>query len=79
MREQVQLHITLTPAPPCVCRYRRHAGSKFRLLNEQFIELFDADLVSIPPTAPLWLRWCQQPSAAALERTNQAPVPVVPL
>ena len=27
-------------------RYRRHAGAKFRLLNEQFIELFDVDLAS---------------------------------
>lgn len=28
--------------------YRRHAGSKRRLLNEQFIELFDVDLVQLP-------------------------------
>lgn len=26
--------------------YRRFAGSKGRILNEQFIELFDIDLVS---------------------------------
>lgn len=26
--------------------YRRHAGSKVRLMNEQFIELFDTELVS---------------------------------
>lgn len=32
--------------------YRRYAGSKVRLLNEQFIELFDTDLVSIPKTKP---------------------------
>eukprot|EP00656_Telonema_subtile_P048990 TRINITY_DN5998_c0_g2_i1.p1 TRINITY_DN5998_c0_g2~~TRINITY_DN5998_c0_g2_i1.p1 ORF type:complete len:177 (+),score=44.70 TRINITY_DN5998_c0_g2_i1:147-677(+) len=28
--------------------YRRFAGSKVRLANEQFIELFDLDLVSLP-------------------------------
>ncbi|EFA84600.1 putative tyrosine phosphatase family protein [Heterostelium album PN500] len=32
--------------------YRRFAGSKVRLLNEQFIELFDTDLVGIPDNAP---------------------------
>ncbi|GJD12728.1 Probable tyrosine-protein phosphatase [Galdieria sulphuraria] len=35
--------------------YRRFAGSKVRLLNEQFIELFDTDLVRIPPNYPNWL------------------------
>lgn len=35
--------------------YRRYAGPKVRLLNEQFIELFDTDLVRIPQSAPLWL------------------------
>eukprot|EP01087_Luapelamoeba_hula_P002645 TRINITY_DN1232_c0_g1_i1.p1 TRINITY_DN1232_c0_g1~~TRINITY_DN1232_c0_g1_i1.p1 ORF type:complete len:171 (+),score=25.53 TRINITY_DN1232_c0_g1_i1:115-627(+) len=37
--------------------YRRHAGAKVRLLNEQFIELFDTDLVSLPPPddRPKWL------------------------
>ena len=37
--------------------YRRHAGPKFRLLNEQFIELFDVDLVAVPPPQrrPPWL------------------------
>eukprot|EP00244_Chara_vulgaris_P005288 TRINITY_DN20_c0_g1_i1.p1 TRINITY_DN20_c0_g1~~TRINITY_DN20_c0_g1_i1.p1 ORF type:complete len:167 (+),score=17.65 TRINITY_DN20_c0_g1_i1:59-559(+) len=35
--------------------YRRYAGSKVRLLNEQFIELFDTDLVTIPVEHPLWL------------------------
>ncbi|SCV72250.1 BQ2448_4944 [Microbotryum intermedium] len=28
--------------------YRRFAGPKVRVLNEQFIELFDGDLVSVP-------------------------------
>lgn len=31
--------------------YRRYAGSKVRILNEQFIELFDTDLVRIPASA----------------------------
>jgi tyrosine-protein phosphatase OCA1 len=35
--------------------YRRFAGSKVRLLNEQFIELFDTDLVRIPQNYPSWL------------------------
>ncbi|CAO3690751.1 unnamed protein product [Umbelopsis ramanniana] len=35
--------------------YRRYAGPKVRLLNEQFIELFDTDLVRIPETKPSWL------------------------
>lgn len=34
--------------------YRRYAGDK-RLLNEQFIELFDTDLVRIPVHGPRWL------------------------
>lgn len=40
--------------------YRRHAGSKFRLLNEQFIELFDVDLASPPP--------CPRPAPPPLAR-----------
>eukprot|EP01135_Chromosphaera_perkinsii_P011375 Nk52_evm20s2391 gene=Nk52_evmTU20s2391 len=35
--------------------YRRYAGSKVRLLNEQFIEFFDTDLVRIPEVPPKWL------------------------
>lgn len=34
--------------------YRRYAGPKVRLLNEQFIELFDTDLVAIPTNKPKW-------------------------
>ena len=51
--------------------YRRHAGSKFRLLNEQFIELFDCDLVAVPPPErrPPWLlpqlREAESPASAA--------------
>eukprot|EP00967_Tisochrysis_lutea_P124708 scaffold208729_cov45-Tisochrysis_lutea.AAC.1 len=36
--------------------YRRHASSKSRHLNEQFIELFDIDLVRIPAHCPPALR-----------------------
>ncbi|KAI8804723.1 protein-tyrosine phosphatase [Cladochytrium replicatum] len=31
--------------------YRRYAGPKVRVLNEQFIELFDTDLVRVPEVA----------------------------
>jgi tyrosine-protein phosphatase OCA1 len=33
--------------------YRRYADSKVSLLNEQFIELFDTDLVSVPTKCPV--------------------------
>jgi tyrosine-protein phosphatase OCA1 len=32
-----------------------YAGPKVRLLNEQFIELFDTDLVGIPTNKPKWM------------------------
>lgn len=35
--------------------YRRYTGSKVRVLNEQFIELFDTDLVRVPPNHPSWV------------------------
>jgi tyrosine-protein phosphatase OCA1 len=35
--------------------YRRYAGSKVRVENEQFIELFDTDLVRMPEDPPKWL------------------------
>lgn len=35
--------------------YRRYAGNKVRLENEQFIELFDTDLVKIPEVKPSFL------------------------
>jgi hypothetical protein len=37
--------------------YRRFAGTKARLSNEHFAELFDLDLVTLPPLAdrPAWL------------------------
>ncbi|WVR06461.1 hypothetical protein IAU60_003492 [Kwoniella sp. DSM 27419] len=36
--------------------YRSHAGSKHRYADEQYIELFDPDLVNLPPArhAPVW-------------------------
>ena len=37
--------------------YRRHADAKVRLANEQFIELFDTDLINIPRKPPSWLSW----------------------
>lgn len=39
--------------------YRRYAGSKVRVLNEQFIELFDIDLVSITVGSVKWLQSVQ--------------------
>ncbi|KAL1920668.1 uncharacterized protein VTP21DRAFT_1045 [Calcarisporiella thermophila] len=38
-----------------VGEYRSYAGSKARYVNEQFIELFDLDLVTLPRTLPPWL------------------------
>jgi len=34
--------------------YRRFAGNKVHLLNEQFIELFDTDLLALPADHPSW-------------------------
>lgn len=36
-------------------QYRLYAQSKTRYANEQFIEMFDVDLVSLPSTAAPWL------------------------
>jgi len=35
--------------------YHRYAGITVRLVNEQFIELFDTDLVALPENPPPWL------------------------
>jgi hypothetical protein len=35
-------------------QYRRYAGSKARYANEQFMELFDEDLVTLPKDLPTW-------------------------
>ncbi|EIE77595.1 hypothetical protein RO3G_02299 [Rhizopus delemar RA 99-880] len=37
-----------------VTEYRAYAGSKARYVNEQFIELFDLDLVTLPLHLPPW-------------------------
>lgn len=37
-----------------VNEYRSFAGPKTRYVNEQFIELFDIDLVTIPRDPPQW-------------------------
>ncbi|KAI8071578.1 protein-tyrosine phosphatase [Gongronella butleri] len=37
-----------------VTEYRSFAGTKARYVNEQFIELFDLDLVTLPMTLPAW-------------------------
>lgn len=34
--------------------YRRYAGSKVRVTNEQFIEMFDIKSVTVPPNPPRW-------------------------
>jgi len=36
--------------------YRRYSGRKSRLQNEQFIELFDVDLVRLPAQLPPWFQ-----------------------
>ncbi|KAI8370476.1 protein-tyrosine phosphatase [Radiomyces spectabilis] len=38
-----------------ITEYRSYAGTKARYVNEQFIELFDLDLVTLPPNLPTWL------------------------
>eukprot|EP00698_Gefionella_okellyi_P022243 TRINITY_DN7344_c0_g1_i1.p2 TRINITY_DN7344_c0_g1~~TRINITY_DN7344_c0_g1_i1.p2 ORF type:complete len:125 (+),score=15.86 TRINITY_DN7344_c0_g1_i1:420-794(+) len=42
------------PLTLCVPQYRRHAGNRCQFETEQFIELFDADLVTLPQTLPAW-------------------------
>ncbi|SAM06316.1 hypothetical protein [Absidia glauca] len=37
-----------------ITEYRSFAGSKARYVNEQFIELFDLDLVTLPKELPTW-------------------------
>ncbi|KAG2226015.1 hypothetical protein INT45_002481 [Circinella minor] len=38
-----------------ITEYRAYAGTKARYVNEQFIELFDLDLVTLPVSLPNWL------------------------
>ena len=37
-----------------ITEYRSFAGARSRYNNEQFIELFDLDLVTLPPHLPTW-------------------------
>lgn len=39
-----------------------HAWVQVRLMNEQFIEFFDTDLVRIPMEHPAWLCGCRHTS-----------------
>jgi len=64
----------LTPSHAAACavaiaQYRAYAGSKARYLNEQFIELFDLDLVTLPRQLPPWL---SRPLAALREEAAEA-------
>lgn len=44
----------LTPdVLPLARRYRRYAGPKVRVNNEQFIELFQVEVIRVPPPPPL--------------------------
>ncbi|KAF9983030.1 hypothetical protein BGZ65_002259 [Modicella reniformis] len=37
-----------------IVEYRAYAGSKARYVNEQFIELFDVDWITLPESQPTW-------------------------
>ncbi|KAG0209007.1 hypothetical protein BGX28_000191 [Mortierella sp. GBA30] len=41
-----------------IVEYRAYAGNKARYVNEQFIELFDIDWITLPETLPSW--WIEQ-------------------
>ncbi|KAF9097045.1 hypothetical protein BGX27_001053 [Mortierella sp. AM989] len=41
-----------------IVEYRAYAGSKARYVNEQFIELFDIDWITLPHCLPTW--WIEQ-------------------
>ncbi|CAO3593813.1 unnamed protein product [Absidia cylindrospora] len=51
-----------------VTEYRSFAGSKARYVNEQFIELFDLDLVTLPKDLPAW--FLHQREMLALEENS---------
>ncbi|KAJ3299328.1 hypothetical protein HK104_009353 [Borealophlyctis nickersoniae] len=59
-----------------VVEYRSVAGSKSRTMNEQFMELFDTDLVTLPRNLPSWLAFTnkcmQEEEEAAAEREAAA-------
>ncbi|KAG9061591.1 hypothetical protein KI688_007170 [Linnemannia hyalina] len=41
-----------------IVEYRAYAGNKARYVNEQFIELFDIDWITLPASLPTW--WIEQ-------------------
>ncbi|GJJ75879.1 tyrosine-protein phosphatase OCA1 [Entomortierella parvispora] len=41
-----------------IVEYRAYAGNKARYVNEQFIELFDIDWITLPESLPNW--WIEQ-------------------
>ncbi|KAI1287164.1 hypothetical protein EDD11_010449 [Mortierella claussenii] len=41
-----------------IVEYRAYAGNKARYVNEQFIELFDIDWITLPSSLPSW--WIEQ-------------------
>ncbi|KAF9099674.1 hypothetical protein BGX29_006988 [Mortierella sp. GBA35] len=41
-----------------IVEYRAYAGNKARYVNEQFIELFDIDWITLPANLPTW--WIEQ-------------------
>ncbi|KAI9092152.1 protein-tyrosine phosphatase [Phlyctochytrium arcticum] len=43
-----------------IVEYRSYAGSKSRYVNEQFIELFDMDLITLPQHLPSWFIYQQK-------------------
>lgn len=52
-----------------VNEYRSFAGPKTRYNNEQFMELFDVDLVIIPPNPPIW--FSEQQTVDDVEKDGQ--------
>jgi hypothetical protein len=50
--------------------YQRYAGERARQSDEQFIELFDTDLIRIPSTLPSWFE--QQLEELKTERRFEA-------
>mmetsp|Transcript_49917 Transcript_49917/g.99368 ORF Transcript_49917/g.99368 Transcript_49917/m.99368 type:complete len:173 (+) Transcript_49917:366-884(+) len=64
------------PASPCttthVCSPSPH---RYRLLNEQFIELFDTDLVRVPQRRPPWLLPTSSSTSAPPTAAKHGPEP----
>lgn len=60
---------------PILEEYRRYAKSKARYANEQFMELFDEDLVTLPEHLPEWFidqrRMMEEEEAEFLEQLRQ--------